>query len=142
MSQENDNVKKNVAKSDGEWRSSLSAEQYRVCRLCGTEPPFSGQYWATKTPGTYLCVCCEAPLFRSDSKFDSGSGWPSYRAAFNPEAIRELPDHGQGMMRVEIRCARCDAHLGHVFDDGPPPEGLRYCVNSASLLLQPDDKAG
>ncbi len=129
-----------VEKSDGEWRSQLDAEQYRVCRQCGTEPPFSGRYWATKTPGLYRCVCCRAPLFRSEHKFDSGTGWPSWWQPVEAAAIRELPDHTHGMVRVEIRCARCDAHLGHVFDDGPAPTGLRYCVNSVAVELEPDGR--
>lgn len=124
--------------ADSDWRSRLSDEQYRVCRQCGTEPPFSGKYWATKAPGLYRCVCCRAPLFRSEAKFDSGSGWPSYWQPVNPAAIRELADRSHGMVRIEIRCAGCDSHLGHVFDDGPPPTGLRYCVNSASLDLEAD----
>lgn len=129
-----------VEKSDGEWRSQLDAEQYRVCRQCGTEPPFSGRYWATKTPGLYRCVCCRAPLFRSEHKFDSGTGWPSWWQPVAAAAVRELPDRTHGMVRVEIRCARCDAHLGHVFDDGPAPTGLRYCVNSVAVELEPDGR--
>lgn len=129
-----------VEKSDGEWRSQLDAEQYRVCRQCGTEPPFSGRYWATKTSGLYRCVCCRAPLFRSEHKFDSGTGWPSWWQPVAAVAVRELPDRTHGMVRVEIRCARCDAHLGHVFDDGPAPTGLRYCVNSVAVELEPDSR--
>ncbi len=127
-----------VEKSDTQWQMQLDAEQYRVCRQCGTEPPFSGKYWASKTVGLYRCVCCHEPLFRSEAKFDSGSGWPSYWQPVAAAAIRELPDTTHGMRRVEIRCARCDSHLGHVFTDGPAPTGLRYCVNSASLDLEPD----
>ncbi|MFZ5723250.1 MAG: peptide-methionine (R)-S-oxide reductase MsrB [Pseudomonadota bacterium] len=130
-----------VVKTDSEWRGELSDEQYRVCRLCGTEPPFTGRFWSTKTHGLYRCVCCRAPLFRSETKFDSGTGWPSYWQPVSVEAIREVPDYSHGMTRVEIRCARCDSHLGHVFEDGPPPTGLRYCVNSASLDLEPDPDA-
>lgn len=127
-----------ITRSEDEWRCDLSPEQFRVCRQCGTEPPFTGKYWATKTVGLYRCVCCQAPLFRSESKFDSGTGWPSYFRPVAKDAIRELRDETHGMVRIEIRCARCDSHLGHVFPDGPAPTGLRYCVNSASLLLEAD----
>lgn len=130
-------VNKNGQGGDDVWRARLTDEQYRVCRQCGTEAPFSGQYWATKTVGTYRCACCGQVLFSSEAKFDSGTGWPSFRQAVSPAAIRELPDHGHGMHRIEIRCGRCDSHLGHLFPDGPAPTGMRYCVNSLSLQLEP-----
>lgn len=126
-------------KTDAEWREELTPEQYQVCRCGGTEAPFSGKYWNTKTPGTYRCAACKTPLFASDTKYDSGSGWPSFWAAINGTAVTEKVDTSHGMVRTEILCAKCDSHLGHVFPDGPPPTGLRYCTNSASLDLDPAD---
>ncbi len=132
MSTEGDSLPKTRA----EWKDRLSPEQYRICRQGGTEPPFSGEYVRTKTPGTYHCVCCDAPLFHSQQKFDSGTGWPSFRAPFNESAVMTKHDTSLGLTRAEVRCASCDAHLGHVFHDGPPPTGLRYCINSVALSLE------
>ena len=115
----------------------VDREQFHICRLGGTERAFSGEYHATKTPGIYHCTCCGTALFDSDAKYDSGSGWPSYFQPVDAEAVRELDDFSHGMHRIEVRCGRCDAHLGHVFPDGPRPTGLRYCINSASLKLVP-----
>ncbi|MDA5193036.1 peptide-methionine (R)-S-oxide reductase MsrB [Govanella unica] len=126
-----------IEKTQGEWQSCLSADEYAVTRCSATERAFTGRYWDTKTPGVYHCVCCDAPLFSSETKYDSGSGWPSYWAPITPDAVREDRDESHGMARVEILCSRCDAHLGHVFPDGPPPTGLRYCMNSLSLKLKP-----
>lgn len=134
-----ENSPKNDVATDSRWREKLSPEEYRICRQCGTEPAFSGEYWNTKTAGVYRCKCCNEPLFDSDSKYDSGSGWPSYFKPVSGEVIRELVDKTLGMVRTEIRCQKCDSHLGHVFPDGPEPTGLRYCVNSASLTLDPRD---
>jgi peptide-methionine (R)-S-oxide reductase len=122
-------------KTDGEWREKLTPEQYEVTRKHGTERAFSGKYHDCKDKGVYKCACCEQPLFRSDEKFDSGSGWPSYWQPISKEAVREETDSSHGMRRVEILCSQCDAHLGHVFEDGPQPTGLRYCINSLSLDL-------
>jgi peptide-methionine (R)-S-oxide reductase len=125
-----------LIKSDAEWREQLSPEQYYITRQSGTEPAFTGKYWKTKTPGVYVCACCGEELFSSDTKFDSGTGWPSFTQPIRPETVSEKSDHSHGMIRTEARCARCDAHLGHVFEDGPGANGLRYCMNSASLELK------
>lgn len=133
---------KNVSKSDEHWREVLSEEEFRVCRQQGTEAPFSGKLLHNKATGVYSCTCCQAPLFRSDNKYDSGCGWPSFDAPINNTAIRYLEDLSHGMVRTEIRCAACDSHLGHVFPDGPKTTGERFCVNSVSLIFNNSQKSG
>lgn len=128
-----------VIKKEKEWLDQLTPEQYRVTRMKGTEPAFTGKYWNTKTPGTYTCVCCGAPLFSSETKFDSGTGWPSFYQPVDENSIAEEEDRSLWMRRTEVMCSRCGAHLGHVFPDGPKPTGLRYCLNSASLRLEAKD---
>jgi peptide-methionine (R)-S-oxide reductase len=122
-----------LLKTDAEWKKELTENQYYVTRQKGTEPPFTGEYESMETPGTYKCVCCGQPLFLSDAKFHSGCGWPSFTAASDSAAIETEADYSHGMVRTEVRCSRCAAHLGHVFDDGPGPTGHRFCINSVSL---------
>ena len=129
-----------IKKSEQEWQEQLSSEEYRVTRQQGTERAFTGKYYDSKTPGTYVCTCCGQPLFHSAEKFDSGTGWPSYWQPISEDAIEITEDHSHGMTRTEVHCSKCDAHLGHVFPDGPPPTGLRYCINSVSLNLE-EEKA-
>ena len=127
-----------IEKTDAEWREQLTPEQYEVCRKKGTEPAFAGKYHDDKEKGVFRCVCCGNELFRSDTKFDSGTGWPSFWAPIDADRVKTEEDFSHGMRRVEVMCARCNAHLGHLFPDGPQPTGERYCMNSCSLDLEKD----
>jgi peptide-methionine (R)-S-oxide reductase len=128
-----------VSKSDAEWREQLDPLQYQVARQAATERAFSGKYWGHFEPGRYDCIGCGMPLFKADSKFDAGCGWPSYAEPINSEVIERVRDASHGMLRIEVRCKRCGSHLGHVFDDGPQPTGERFCINSAAINFRPPD---
>ncbi|MGB5199053.1 MAG: peptide-methionine (R)-S-oxide reductase MsrB [Sedimenticolaceae bacterium] len=130
-----------IEKTEAQWREALTAEQFHVCREKGTDRAFSGAYWDAKTPGTYRCAACGEPLFSSQNKFDSGTGWPSFWQPMDGEAVETETDQTLGMVRTEVHCKRCGSHLGHVFPDGPKPTGLRYCINSVSLQLEPQDES-
>lgn len=129
-----------IVKTEAEWRAELTPEQFYVTRQAGTERPFTGPYWSEHRAGLYRCVACGVPLFRSETKFDSGTGWPSFYQPVGGGAVEEISDRSHGTVRTEVRCASCEAHLGHLFEDGPRPTGLRYCMNGTALRLEPDDK--
>jgi len=130
----------NIVKTTKEWKEVLTPEQFEICINKGTEPPFTGKYYNNKDKGTYKCICCGEELFKSDTKYDSGSGWPSFWKPLSDEKIEYISDNAYGMIRTEVNCKKCGAHLGHVFDDGPKPTNLRYCINSISLKLDKNDE--
>lgn len=140
MDKKADDKKRPIMKSEDDWRKQLTAEQFYVTRQGGTERAFSGPYWDSKTDGIYYCICCDAPLFHSNAKYDSGTGWPSFFQPIDKEAVEERADTTLGMRRIEILCKKCGAHLGHVFPDGPQPTGQRYCMNGTALSLRGDDE--